>query len=468
MKVKEVPFSWIPRWGYRLDVEPFIGGAVETRVFLEQAPYPKQSLRELTTGHNGGIYNGPMFRRNYVESREHGVPFLTSGSMLRADLTDVGFLRRKDAESPKLNYLSLRRGTTLISCSGSIGRTVYTRPDMEGVWASQDIMKVVPDPKEIPSGYLYAFLSSKFGVPMVASGTYGAIIQHIEPEHIRDLPVPRLGAAIEGKAHELIEEAANLRADAARALRQSISALHQVAGLRDLAETGSPYPFSVTAITESELGGRFDAFFHSRYHRDAVASLRLSSAGAVRVESLSVSVVEPTRFKRNKVDDERYGVPFFGTSALFWTEPVPSYMLPRSQVGIEDYVVTPSTILVPRSGQLSGILGRAVLPYGAVVGGAVTEDAIRINCADEGTAGFLFVALSSPYGVRQLKARAYGSSIPHLDVNGIRAVLVPDVVPDARLKIGREGARTALLRGKAIDLEREAVALVESAIEEAA
>jgi type I restriction enzyme S subunit len=143
-------------------------------------------------------------------------------------------------------------------------------------------------------------------------------------------------------------------------------------------------------------------------------------------------------------------------------------MVPRSQVGIEDYVVTPSTILVPRSGQLSGILGRAVLPYGAVVGGAVTEDAIRINCADEETAGFLFVALSSPYGVRQLKARAYGSSIPHLDVNGIRAVLVPDVASDARLKIGREGARTALLRGKAIDLEGEAVALVESAIEEAA
>jgi len=468
VKVKEVPFSWIPRSGYRLDVEPFVGGAVETRVFLERAAYPKQPLHELTTGHNGGIYNGPMFRRNYVESREHGVPFLTSGSMLRADLTDVGLLRRKDAESPRLSYLRLTKGTTLISCSGSIGRTVYTRPDMEGMWASQDIMKVVPDATAIPAGFLYAFLSSKFGVPMVASGTYGAIIQHIEPEHIRDLPVPRLGAAIEGRAHELVEKAASLRAEAASALRESISALHQAAGLRELAETGSPYPFSVTAITKSELGGRFDAFFHSHYHRDAAAALRSSSPGAVRVESLSVSVVEPTRFKRNKVDDERYGVPFFGTSALFWTEPVPSYMVPRSQVGIEEYVVTPSTILVPRSGQLSGILGRAVLPYGAVVGGAVTEDAIRINCADQEMAGYLYVALSSPYGVRQLKARAYGSSIPHLDVNNICAALVPDVAPDARVQIGREGARTALLRGKAIDLELEAVALVESAIEEAA
>lgn len=468
MKIKEVPFSWIPRWGYRLDVEPFVGGAVEARVYLEKAPYPKQALHELTTGHNGGIYNGPMFRRNYVDSREHGVPFLTSGSMLRADLTDVGLLRRKDAESTKLGYLRLTRGTTLISCSGSIGRTVYTRPDMEGMWASQDIMKVVPDPRKIPSGFVFAFLSSKFGVPMVTSGTYGAIIQHIEPEHISDLPVPRLGTAVENKVHNLVEEAAELRAEASRALQASINELHQEAGLLRLPDAGSPYPFSVSAVSTSDLAGRFDAFFHSLYHRGAASALRSCRVGAIHVDALCASVVEPTRFKRNRVEDERYGIPFFGTSALSWNEPLPSYMIPRSQAGIEEYVVTPSTILIPRSGQLSGILGRAVLPYGSIVGGAVTEDAIRINCADQETAGFLYVALSSPYGVRQLKARAYGSSIPHLDVSNIRAVLVPNVSRGARSKLGRAGARTALLRGKAIAREVEAVELVESAIEEAA
>ena len=78
MKIKEVAFSWIPRWGYRLDVEPYVGGAIEARAYLESAHYPKQALRKLTMGHDGGIYNGPMFRRNYVGSPQYGVPFLTS------------------------------------------------------------------------------------------------------------------------------------------------------------------------------------------------------------------------------------------------------------------------------------------------------------------------------------------------------------------------------------------------------
>jgi len=110
----------------------FIGGAVETRVYLEKAPYPKEQLHQLTTGHNGGIYNGPMFRRNYVASLEDGVPFLTSGSMLRADLSMSASCGGKMPSRRGLSYLRLMRGTTLISCSGSIGRTVYTRPIWKG------------------------------------------------------------------------------------------------------------------------------------------------------------------------------------------------------------------------------------------------------------------------------------------------------------------------------------------------
>ncbi len=75
----------------------------------------------------------------------------------------------------------------MITCSGTIGRMTYVRPDMDGIWSSQDVLKVVPNPECIPPGYLYAFLSSRYGVPLVVSGTYGAIIQHIEPEHIADL-----------------------------------------------------------------------------------------------------------------------------------------------------------------------------------------------------------------------------------------------------------------------------------------
>lgn len=468
MKTKAVPFSWIERWGKRLDCGPYMGGAVEARFVLEEARTEKEPLCSLTAGHNGGIYNGPMFRRNYVESPEHGVPFLTSGSMLRADLSDLPLLRKKDAESAKLSYLRLMPGTTMISCSGTIGRMVYARSDMAGMWASQDILKVVPNPDRIPSGYLYAFLSSKFGLPLVTSGTYGAIIQHIEPEHIADLPVPRLGEAVEKKAHELVERAAELRAGASAKISEAVRELESLAGLDQLPIPPSPTPFCAGAIPAFSIEARFDAFFHSDYHRKATEGIRDCQCGYATIGEISASVVEPARFKRVQIDDVQFGIPFFGTATLFWSEPSPAYLIPKRQSGLDQYIVQRNSLLIPRSGQISGIIGTVVMPHGAIIGGAVTEDAIRINCNEDRTAGYLFIALSSAYGIRQLKARAYGSSIPHLDVHHVRAVLVPDPGSSIRAQLGSMSIEASLMRDKAIHLEREARAAVEHAIEEAA
>ena len=204
MKTKLVPSAWLEKEGRRLDCGPYLSGSIEAKLLLDQLPVLKQMLRSLTTGHDGGIYNGPHFERTYVSSREYGVPFLSSSAMLLADLSRVELLRTRDALSPKLSFLRLRPGMTLISCSGTIGRMVYTRPDMDGFWSSQHIMKIVPDESKILPGYLYAFLASRYGVPMVIGGTYGSVIQSIEPQHICDLPIPRLGSNHEEAAHKLV------------------------------------------------------------------------------------------------------------------------------------------------------------------------------------------------------------------------------------------------------------------------
>ena len=201
------------------------------------------------------------------------------------------------------------------------------------------------------------------------------------------------------------------------------------------------------------------------FHREALETLDAALLPMVALCQISVSIVEPKRFKRIQIDDPEFGVPMFGTSALMWADPKPSYLIPKSMNGIDELIIDQKTVLIPRSGQISGIIGTAVLPYGALIGGAVSEDAIRIHCATEIIAGFVFVALKSEYGRRQLKARAYGSSIPHLDVTQIGQVLVPDLHRDVINEIGTLGLRSATLRHEAIDHEIEARSLVEHAIQ---
>jgi hypothetical protein len=211
MKTNTVRSSWFNAFGYRLDCQPYLAGSLEARVVLEGLSRKREPLHSLTTGYAGGIYNGPQFRRVYVESRRFGVPFLGSSAMLRTDLSSLPLLSKREAFSKQLSHLELGPGITLISCSGTVGNTIYSRADMKGMWSSQDTLKVVADREKIQPGYLYAFLSSKYGIPLVVSGTYGAIIQHIEPEHIARLPVPRLPSDIEEKIGDLVEDAyANL------------------------------------------------------------------------------------------------------------------------------------------------------------------------------------------------------------------------------------------------------------------
>lgn len=467
MKIKEVPFSWIPRWGHRLDVEPFVGGAVETRVYLEKAPYPKQALHELTTGHNGGIYNGPMFRRNYVDSRMHGVPFLTSGSMLRADLSDVGLLRRKDAESPKLCYLRLTRGTTLISCSGSIGRTVYARPDMEGMWASQDIMKVVPNPATVPPGFLFAYLSSKFGVPMVTSGTYGAIIQHIEPEHIATLPVPRLGNAVETEIHDLVEEAAMLRAGAAKAIRETVAAIPATLGLRPL-KIDDVTKFGVAEVFATQLKGRLDAAYHSAAAMEVDSQFASCGVPVAPMTEVLANYFKPPMFKRLWVNDPEYGRQFVSGNDAYRFEAEELRYVSIKTPNFEEFILKRGWIVFQAAGQIYGLFAQPLFVNGWLEDIFCADDMYRLVPHNEIDGAYLFAFLKTPYGQVLLKRQASGNSIPRVWDPHVRDIRIPwpseMVREDAALPILRAHADIEAARVK----EKKAIALVEMSIEGAA
>ena len=105
MKIAIIRSSWMEGYGYRLDTQPYTGGALQTKIFLEELPLQKEPLHTLTKGYDGGIYNGPQFRRNYVEDPQNGIPFLTGSSMQLADLSNINFLSRKDALGRKLRRL---------------------------------------------------------------------------------------------------------------------------------------------------------------------------------------------------------------------------------------------------------------------------------------------------------------------------------------------------------------------------
>jgi type I restriction enzyme S subunit len=437
-----------------------MSGAVEARELIRQ--FPREELAKLTEGFSGGIFKAPRLSPCYVTDLKFGHKYLSSTDILWSDLTYVPLISNDQAREVKDYYV--RKGMTLVSSSGETGRTAYARGEMDGMMGSPHFMRINPSTGKISPGYLYAFLSSKYGNALMISGTYGSIIQAIEPHHISDLPVPRFNG-IEGEVHSLIEEAAACRDKASVLLQNAISKYEELAGLRKLNSSIYGGYFGIRTVSSKSLSDRLDGLFHSAYHNEAIEALAATNRRPIKVSDIAMSLFEPLRLKRVQVDDPEFGLPFFGTSEIMWAEPVPKYLISRKQEHIDTFVVTEKTVLVPRSGQLSGIIGTPVLPYGALIGGAVSEHAIRIQCKSATDAGFLFIALKSEHGRRQLKSRAYGSSIPTLDVNQVGNVQVPDVAKD-RTVIGQIAVEATGLRHKAINLEKQAIRLVEKAIEE--
>lgn len=462
-QVKAVPISWIEHNGRRLDCGPYVSGAIEAKELLSHMS--TTPLMRLTAGHKGGIYNGSPFVRNYVEDPDHGVPFLTTSSLLQADLTNLSLLSRRDAESRQLSFLKIKPGMTLITCSGSIGRMAYARADMDGVWSNQDIMKISPDPDLIKPGYLYAFLCSRFGVPLIISGTYGAIIQHIEPQHIADLPVPRLGA-VEDQAHELIQGAADLRVEAAELLKTAGQMVNDQFGFPEKLAL-SHRVFSCSTASSTLVLKRLEATFH-----DAVAQASDQLIASVprkdELSTLGVTISETGRLKQVFVDKE-HGAPFLTSGEIFRQRYEPTRFLSNRLLPDEnEWAIQEGDLLLARSGQVGGIIGRGVWADRRFSGGCVSVDVLRLGAQNSQILpGYLYAYLFlTDVGYRQLIRTAAGSSIPHLSAHDVSRLLIPRCDNALEAEINELVWNAGHKRAEAQEKEDLARDLVERTIEE--
>jgi type I restriction enzyme S subunit len=457
--------SWLEEGGRRLDCNPYMSGALEARDALKALKARKDPLKSLTAGHAGGIYNGPMFVRNYVESSVYGVPFITSGNMLRSDLTVLPFLRKKDAQSQRLSYLRLRAGTSLISCSGTIGRMAYVRPDMVSMWSSQDVLKVVPDESKIPPGYLHAFLSSKYGVPLVVSGTYGAIIQHIEPEHIAELPVPRFGEEFESRVHAKVDEAANLLATYQSEVNKATVDLFASVGLSDITAAewhgwGSDIGFAVAQVYSPSLRA---LNFNPRFQRLVQRILAVPHKNLNEI-CLPGTLSRGGRFKRIDASPG-HAYQMIGQKELFWLRPegrwVAKTAMDTSSLGI------PGAVLVAAQGTLgeSELYCRAEFVWGSWTEMAYSEHILRI-IADEKIMprGCLFAFMRSETAFRMLRSISSGTKLQdhHYAFRGELPVPCPEEA--VQWAIHEKVVRAYEARHRAVALLDEATRMVEVAI----
>lgn len=150
------------------------------------------------------------FKRVYVK-KGHGVVFFSGKDIGELDPNDKKYLSFSQHDKKIKDELTIKQNMLLITCSGTLGNVALVPKHWDGWTMTHDIVRLIPSTSEI-AGYLFAWLGSSWGKELINRNRYGAVVQHIEIEHLAGVPVPLLAdVALMHEINTLVLRANELR-----------------------------------------------------------------------------------------------------------------------------------------------------------------------------------------------------------------------------------------------------------------
>ena len=173
------------------------------------------------------VFKGPRLKSENLivevdDAGRPGVePYYTPSAVLQerrdaAKLLDTS--RASKSQAATIAAIRVRRGDIVITRSGTIGRIAMVTSMFDGAIVSDDLIRVrVPD--ERIRLFLWGYLESKLAQDQIMRNEYGAIQQHLEPEHVRSILVPipadvgKLDDLVKARRQMLETKESHLRAE---------------------------------------------------------------------------------------------------------------------------------------------------------------------------------------------------------------------------------------------------------------
>jgi type I restriction enzyme S subunit len=415
------------------------------------------------------VFYPARFKRRYT-TKSVGVPFLTP-----SDIFTLPLQIRKYAIAPP-DGLTAPLKSILVTRSGTVGRSTLHNSFTAKCILSDDIIRVVLDNPDI-LGYMYVYFNTRIGKAFLTQNKYGAAIKHIEPHHVKEIPLPII-YDLEQVLNEKINEVYTLREAAQSLLFEAEDLLFSELGLPQIGEENIEYfgghIGSIVRSFEvgvSELENRFDASYHIPLARLATSILtETASATAKRLEEVAFSFVPP-RFVRPYVSIPSEGIPLLQGSHMARIKPLDLKYIWNKMRKLDSYAVKKDWILVT----CSGTIGRLSMVRNGWAGWAATNHLLRIIPNESKThpqnrihPGYLAAFLLSVYGQVQLQRLIYGGVIDEVGEAGelFNDILILKPLDEqAEDKIGDLVVDAFDKRDEANEIEAAAIILLEGELE---
>lgn len=405
---------------------------------------------------NGGLcreaHNAFRFKRPYVREG-FGVPFLSSADIigLRPERGKyINLDRVKKAEQ-----LKIKAWDVLVSRSGTIGNVGLASPRLAGWALSEDAIRITSEDKDL-AGYLAAFLRTTWGRAQLQGKTYGSVVQHIEPQHLTGIFIPRLPDLIIKQIGAAFVRAALNRDTANDLFDQADALLRARLQLPPLpATTRGPL---VSTPRLSSWRGRFEASFHSPQALWLEGILHRLSLPIQQLGDKDVAEIRAVTKFRKRLYVPHGGIPLLSSKQLFQVAPVGVKYLARGahEKDMDEISLQQNSLLVT----CSGTIGRVLLVPSYMNGWASNQHSLRICPSHETMSGYLHTWLASEYGQALIQRYTYGSVIQEIDRFMLAQVPVPMLPETDRNDIAALALRANVCRDAAWRQEQEALRLL--------
>ena len=356
----------------------------------------------------------------------------------------------------------IKANTLLLSRSGTIGKcTISSKTTIDKLFSDDVIRVSFKDNTDL--GYVYAFLNTETGLLILQSNNYGAVIDHIEPEHLANVPIPNAPKELKNAIHNLIVESYDLRDKSNDLIDEAQELLYKELQLPDISTIkGMNYAenkgFQNYVVKASQLNGRLDGSYHIPEVEEVIKVISKNAAEVTTLGDprIASDIILPGRFKRIYVDKE-HGVPFFGGKQLLSLNPTNVKYLSLAHHGerIEDQLLLEKNMcLITRS----GTIGKVMIAPTHWEGWVANEHCLRLRPTSNNIAGYVYAWLDSPYAKPLIVRNTYGAVVDEIDDNQLSTVAIPLLKnKDIQQKINEFVLEANELRYQAYLKEQEAV-----------
>lgn len=459
LKYTSVALSEIYSNNTRLEAGAFNLEAKAAKYKVEHCKYGFVHL----WGENGLVKDAfvrSRFKRIYVEKGE-GIPFFQPSSITEIYPKPTKYI--SENTDVDIDGLKVKKGMLLMSVSGTIGKCSIVGKTLDNKVFSHDLLRLFGK-NEYDVGYIYAYFCTPIGQQMLQTNNYGAVVQHIEPEHLKNIIIPNAPDPIKRKIHNLVVESYDLRDKSNELIDEAEQILYeelQLPPIEQLKPTYFDKDIDLRNYTTklSELNLRLDC----SYHMPTVQIINnMISQNAKSIENLGVlskKIILAGVFKRTYVN-ERNGVPFLGGREIMQLNPqVENYLsrsVHKSRID-KELAVKENYILVSDR----GTIGKVQIVPKHWEGWAVSQNILKVVPISNLITGYLYCFLNSDYGQYLIKRETYGSVVDMIDNNCLSRVIIPLLKKESKQKVINDKILQANeLRHQAYLKEQEAIKCV--------